>query len=302
MAEKLDFRKLRYVVVTAETRSLTGAASALSITQPALTRCIAEVEKELGIQIFYRLPRGVTPTEEGERLVNRARVLLADLDMLREDIREGSRELRGRLRVGVVPGSYIPVSAPFLARFAEAHPHADVSAFTGRAHELIPQLNTGELDVVLSTTNFVERWPDIHAEDIAPLQFAYMVRKGHPLEHKESITKSDLEQFPAVMPATTDWGNLDLAVLNKKLGLPKIRPKYVSDDFSVVVALLNSTDAYNPVVTIKSSMVALSRDFKMVTLGNRSLTDHLCLAYSKTRTVSTMVQDLVLIAREVIGE
>ena len=75
MASRLDFRKLRYVVAVAQVSSLTAAAKLLSITQPALTRCISEVEEDLGIQIFMRLPRGVALTEEGERFVNRARVL-----------------------------------------------------------------------------------------------------------------------------------------------------------------------------------------------------------------------------------
>ena len=72
MTANLDFRKLRYVVATAETGSLTGAATMLSITQPALTRCIAEVEEQLGIKIFFRQARGVSATKEGERFINRA--------------------------------------------------------------------------------------------------------------------------------------------------------------------------------------------------------------------------------------
>ena len=82
----IDLRRLRYIVEAARAKSVTAAAHILAITQPALTRNITEVEEELGVQIFHRLPRGIELTEKGEEFVNRARVILEDVELLSRDM------------------------------------------------------------------------------------------------------------------------------------------------------------------------------------------------------------------------
>ena len=78
----IDLRKLRHVVETARFENVTRAAEALYITQSALTRSLADVEVELGTPLFVRLPRGVRLTEQGRRFVERARMIIGDVDDL----------------------------------------------------------------------------------------------------------------------------------------------------------------------------------------------------------------------------
>ena len=91
-----DLRKLRHVVGVAEAESFTGAGTVLGVTQSALTKSVAEVERHLDVSLFHRLPRGVRVTEAGEAFVQRARKILADLD----DLHEGIDKLRD-LRAGL---------------------------------------------------------------------------------------------------------------------------------------------------------------------------------------------------------
>ena len=302
MATRLDFRKLRYVVAVAEVHSLTAAASLLSITQPALTRCVAEVEEELGIQIFLRLPRGVTLTEEGERFVNRARVLLTDLETLGEDFKYGSGTARRHLRIGGAPGTYLTLAALSVARFAQGNPDVNISTSTGLPREILPRLETGELDVVLTTTSHMERWPDMPTENLAPLQFAYMVRKGHPLANCEHFTPEDILKYPAIWGATSDWLSLNMSELHAEKNLLGSKAGYVTDDFTLVFSLLNQTDAYVPIITIGTSMRDLSKRFSMINVGQPSTEYHLCLAYSKTRAVSPLAKNFASIMQELVND
>ncbi len=82
MRSQIDLKRMRYIFEVARVEAITTAAKSLSITQPALTRNIAEVEEELGVQIFYRLPRGIELTEEGKELVTRDKQILGDVDNL----------------------------------------------------------------------------------------------------------------------------------------------------------------------------------------------------------------------------
>ncbi len=301
MAANLDFRKLRYVVTTAEIGSLTGAATALSITQPALTRCIAEVEAQLGIKIFFRQARGVSATKEGERLVSRAKVLLADLKILNDDFDTESEKVSSFLRIGVVPAPYIPLTAPFLSELASSHPNVGISTTSGRSNEIMPLLATGELDVVFSASSIVQHWPHIQIEDIAPLQRAIMVRRGHPLVRMDNISEKDLLSYPVIHPETAARSRPEVDAIYKKMGLPNVKPTYTTDDHTVMLSLLNSTDAYYVLLTDKSSIAAYRKQH-MVTLDHRLFSGHLCLAYLQTRSASPLIKDLISIARSKMGE
>ncbi|BFM17976.1 hypothetical protein R50073_41590 [Maricurvus nonylphenolicus] len=301
MAERLDFRKLRYVVSIAQAHSITAAAKALSISQPALTRSIAEVEEELGIQIFQRLPRGMVLTEEGEKFVNRARILINDLDALSKDFRSGTENARKKLRIGIAPGVYLTLAAPSIADFAAEHLEIDIVTSVGRPQEVVPRLATGEVDVVLSTTYYMSHWPDIVVENITELQFAYLTRKGHPVEHQEGIPEIEVMKYPAILPASTDWMHQDMAALNEKLSLPPLKATYVTDDINLIFSLLRKTDAYFPTVTTPSALVELSNQFNVMNVGLPLANRNLCLAYSKTRAVNPLAKSLLPFLREMIN-
>lgn len=302
MAERLDFRKLRYVVTVAQVQSMTAAAKILSITQPALTRCINEVEEDLGIQIFLRLPRGVAVTDAGERFITRARILINDLEALGNDFQYGATETRRKLRIGGAPGAYLYLAGTSLAHFAETNTDVDIITSEGLPQDVFPRLETGELDAVVSTSAHMGRWPDIPAEHLAPLQFAYMVRKGHPLERLKPFTIEETLQYPMILPATSDWLRLDLAELHHAEGLPPVKPSYVSDNFNFIFALLEKTDAYLPMITPPKELERLSKQFSMVGVRRPSSKNFLCVAYSKTRAVSPLVHDFISMTKKTLKE
>ncbi len=293
MPDRLDFRKLRYVVAVAQTQSLTAAAKRLSITQPALTRCIAEVEEDLGVQLFVRLRRGVSITEEGEKLVARAQVILADLLDLEDDFRQGRTQSKRRLRMGVAPGTYHSLATEALTTFARANPDVDIVTASGRPKDVIPRLETGELDLVLSTTSYLEPWPDLPRQNLADLKFAYLVRKGHPAERVSRLSRDYMQRYPAVLPATVEWFHRDLELLHDELGLPPLKARYITDDFDLIFALLNSTDAHFPMMTSRRSMEKLAASFTLLPIERALPRHHLCVAFPKTRGVSPLVTEFV---------
>lgn len=293
MADRLDFRKLRYVVAVAQTQSLTAAAKRLSITQPALTRCIGELEEDLGVQLFVRLRRGVSLTEEGEKLVARAQVILSDLLDLEEDFRQGRSLAKRRLRIGAAPGTYLSQATEALSELARLHPDVDIITSAGRPKDIIPRLETGELDLVISTTSYLEPWPDLPRQKLAALEFGYMVRKGHPAEQGHVIPGDNIRDFPAILPETVEWFHRDLASLDDELGLPPLKAKYITDEFDLIFSLINTTDAYFPIMTVQRSMDELGQQFSIIPIERDRPRHHLCVAFPKTRGVSPLVSRFV---------
>ena len=98
-------RRLLYIVSTARYGSFTAAAERVGVTQSAITKSVAELERELGYSIFNRTARGVFLTDEGRTFVERAARILEDTRELFRGMSPGSDPYEGTLRIGVCPAS-----------------------------------------------------------------------------------------------------------------------------------------------------------------------------------------------------
>src|SRR5690242_7479698 len=95
-----DLRALRYFLAVAEAGHITRAAERLGIAQPPLTRQIQALERELGVTLFLRHPRGVTLTEVGEAVAADAAAVIEGAGRLRETAQRAARGEEGRIAVG----------------------------------------------------------------------------------------------------------------------------------------------------------------------------------------------------------
>ena len=126
MAGSFELRRLRYFVKVAELGSLTRAAEALHVAQPALSHHMRSLEAEIGTQLFARGPRGVRLTEAGDRLVEEARALLVGVREMVERVKDDARDPEGEVMIGVgqTVGSLLMV--PLLEAAAERLPRVRI--------------------------------------------------------------------------------------------------------------------------------------------------------------------------------
>ena len=137
---------MRSVEAVARHRHFTRAAEELHVAQSALSHQIRRLEEELGIQLFERTSRRVTPTEAGQAIAARARRVLAEVDGARAEVDELRGVLRGRIWIGpLVPAGDVDVPG-LLARFSQAHPGVEVSLREGIAADMLRLVAADELD------------------------------------------------------------------------------------------------------------------------------------------------------------
>jgi len=230
MRTQIDIKRLRYIVEIARCESITTAAETLSLTQPALTRSVAEVENELGTKLFHRLPRGVQLTETGERFVQRARQVISDVDDLVTDIRDATTALSGRLRIGVAPAGYVNYLLPELTTIAQDHPEVRVETISGSAQSLCPRLLRGELNLMIGPSSYLNRWKELHIQELRKLHFGALMRKDHPLRDKKNLSEVDVLEYPLILPSS----------------LTPPQPRYATDSFEAVRALIKDSDTWFP--------------------------------------------------------
>ncbi|TYK43370.1 LysR family transcriptional regulator [Actinomadura decatromicini] len=118
----MNLRQLRYVVATADHGTMTSAAQALYVAQPALSRAVRELERELGVELFQRSGRGVALTDVGEQVVRQARVALDAVDAI-EGLSVGRSNGRGaELRIAVTASLEPELTGRLIPRFARDQP------------------------------------------------------------------------------------------------------------------------------------------------------------------------------------
>jgi DNA-binding transcriptional LysR family regulator len=146
----MDFERLRQFVTVAGQGSIGQAAAALNITQPALTRALQRMEKELGGKLFERGPRGVVPTAFGEAYMPYAQAILNEAERAAEVLRAFKGLAKAKVRIGISPNfvSYIVPAA--VRRLFARHPGVTVSLATETYENLTRMLRGYEIDFVFS--------------------------------------------------------------------------------------------------------------------------------------------------------
>ncbi|MGW3210277.1 LysR family transcriptional regulator [Streptomyces sp. NPDC001135] len=147
----MELRQLRYFVTVVEEAGFTRAAERLHLAQPGLSAQIRQLERELGQPLLDRSGRSVRPTEVGEAVLPYARAALAAVEGVRQTVEEYTGLLRGRVAVGLVPGTLAHAFdvAGQLADFHDAHPRVEVTLSEDTSDRMLAALRRGELDLAV---------------------------------------------------------------------------------------------------------------------------------------------------------
>lgn len=143
----MDIRQLRAFTAIAETGTFTAAAERVHVTQAAISMQIRQLERETGVRLFVRAPRRVLLTEAGEKLLERARVILREHDAALNELAALTGADKGRLRIGSasarVSGDPLP---QILKKLKAAHAAVETSVISGTSEDLVQRLMNGEID------------------------------------------------------------------------------------------------------------------------------------------------------------
>lgn len=151
----MDLRQLRYFTAIVEQGSFSKAALKLRVAQPALSQHLRHMEDELGVALLHRGTRGVQPTEAGERLLAKARIILAEFAELRDSVRGEQAAPAGEVRIGL-PGTVSEqFSVPLIEAAQERFPDVRIRIAEAMSGFVLDWLRKGEVDlaVIYSTSD-----------------------------------------------------------------------------------------------------------------------------------------------------
>lgn len=186
-----DLRQLRAFVAVAEELNFTRAAERVHLAQQAVSKSVAQLERELGVDLLRRTTREVTLTPAGLSLLESGRKVLADAEKAFDDARSVGAGLLGTVRIGVTPAIGPGERSRVVAAFREGEADVSVSIHEVRPREIGPLLRERAYDLILSRT-----WggdPQIESAALSPTAAVLFVSSRHPLAERESVRVSDLD-------------------------------------------------------------------------------------------------------------
>lgn len=197
----LKLNHYRLLNAIAETGQLSLAADTLSLTQPAASRMLSQMEDIVGQPLFLRHPKGMTPGLIGEVLVRHARTLLSDLAQTEEEVIALQGGKSGTIRVGAVTGAAVSYVVPAVEALRKQTSGVDVRLDVSPSDELMSGLVAGHYDFVLARIppNLDSRQFHITRGRIEEIRF--LVRAGHPLAGQSKLEIEDLQGFGWVVQA-----------------------------------------------------------------------------------------------------
>lgn len=197
----MDPVKLRHFLAVLENRNFAGAAQRLGISQPAISKSIASLEKTLGFPLFVRGRQGAQPTATADILAGHARLILAEGKLAEAEIRALGNAAAGRLAIGASVSLAQTLLPRALARFRRRWPEVVVSVDVGLSPSLFDALVAGELDFVVSAPPAISAYDDIVRQDyLLDERDALIMGADHPLAGDPAPSLELLASFPWIMP------------------------------------------------------------------------------------------------------
>ena len=249
-------RRLAHVIAVADATSFSRAAEVIGITQPGITRSIADLECELGYALFYRTARGATATERGRDFIERARQLIEDTRALMTGGEEADPYARS-LRIGVAPSSLEWRLAEPLASLVVKHRSTRFEVSGSGVERCVHLLRSGAIDVAVGFEDAFVDWSDLRLDRIGVIHPSLYVRRCHNILTKGKVSKADLARLDCVMPSDSrPFGNI-IRELFEKHDVPWQRHLHITDNQMIARRVVASSNAFG----LTSKEVTISNGF-----------------------------------------
>ena len=205
----MELRTLRYFLAVAREGNMTEAANVLHVTQPTLSRQIADLERELGVALFERTNRSCSLTGEGMRLRQRAEEILSLVERAQAELSDDAGALSGVIRIGAGETQAMRFVLQVFAGLRRDHPGVTVELYTGNADAVEERLERGLLDFAL----LIE---PVNLDKYEWLRMPGFDRVGVAVSAEsewaklEAATPSDVARMPLLLSSRTTNKAVDL--------------------------------------------------------------------------------------------
>ncbi|AWH88251.1 LysR substrate-binding domain-containing protein [Limnobaculum parvum] len=226
----------------AERGSIRSASRSMGISQPALTRNIKDLENQMGVSLIERNSNGITLTVYGEYFLNHAKLILKELELAQDGIRQQLEKFNGSVSIGMGGSVALSILPEVAAWFRKDYPEAKMYIYEEQVDALLNSLRNGELDFCINTANPEMHNGEFDFEALFTLDYAIFVRQDHPLAGVASL--NELKDQSWILPITRSGYHQKVLDMLTENGLnPEV--SFYINNVSGAVELLKKTDCFS---------------------------------------------------------
>lgn len=194
----MELRVLEYYLMVAREENITRAAKMLHITQPTLSRQLAQLEEELGVKLFHRGKHSITLTEDGLLLKRRAQELLELAEKTQRELTHDAKNLSGTISIGSGETKSMHLLAELISGFRDKYPKVDFDLYSATADDIKERIERGLIDIgLLMEPVDVGKYQFLRVSEKIP--WGVLVRKDSGLAGKKSVKAADLLGVPVIL-------------------------------------------------------------------------------------------------------
>ena len=236
----MKLAQLRTVAAIAERGSLRAAARHLGVAQPAFSRSLAELERELGAPLFERRSRGMVPTPLGQAFVRRAAAILNDVQRARDEFEQLRGNAVGAVTIGLSIAAHLRFLPKTLQPFRKQHPKVRLHIIEGFYPTLAPGLQDGSVDFYIGPDPGLKLPAVLRKEVLLSGERAVLCRARHPLANATSLKQ--LRDAEWITTSITPKAENEIGDLFKRYRLPEPTLALQSQSALTLLTCLTNSD------------------------------------------------------------
>ena len=213
----MDIRQLQCFLRAAEAGSVTAAAAQLQLPQPAVSRHIGKLERELGTALLLRHGRGVQVTEAGARLLDHARAILDHIEGAQHDIAALRDRPQGEVTIGMTPSAAQILAGRFIDRMAQELPDIRLRIREGFGGNLTDWLLARSLDAAVLYSPRAAR--ALAIDPVFEEDLLLVGPPAHPLLARRAVAFTDLGATPLLLPSPSQALRRTVEATARKAGV-----------------------------------------------------------------------------------
>jgi DNA-binding transcriptional LysR family regulator len=285
IGRRLKLRDLNIFLAVVKERSMSKAAAILAISQPAVSKSIADMEHTLGAPLLDRTPQGIEPTPYGQALIRRG---LAVFDELRQSVRDIETLLdpaTGEARIGSTAPQAAGIVPAIMDRLSGRHPRLSFQMMDGDVADLLHRLRSRDLDLVIGRSLTPITDDDIDSQVLLDDRLLVVTGARNRWNGRRKIRLIDLMDEPWVLPSYDSVAGRLISETFHALNFKPPVPRVTSHSFPATQFLLSTgrflcllpettvrlSAKHAPLKVLPVELPALSRPILMMTLKNRTL-------------------------------
>jgi LysR family nitrogen assimilation transcriptional regulator len=239
----MNSRQLRFFLKVAELGSVRRAADALYIAQPALSRQIQQLEDELGVTLFHRSDKGVSLTDAGRLLRDRATPLAHQLERVQQEVRDEYSEPSGELSLAIPPSMADLLILPAMAQFKSLYPNVTLKAVEYISGFINAWTMVLQGDADLGIVTDYEPRTGLTRIPFVQEPLCLVGPRGSGLSLSKAVDLKDVSELPLVLPSRPNTFRLIIETALSKRRLP-LRISAEINTPKLIVAAVDAVTAY----------------------------------------------------------